>query len=352
MQVSVALHRYAIEDWDETREFALMAERLGIDSLWSAEAWAHDGATPLAWLMAQTERLRFGTGILQVGTRSAALVAMTAMTLDAMSGGRFMLGIGTSGPQVIEGWHGIPFRKPIKHTRELIEVCRRVFNGETLSYDGEFYHLPLDVEHGGTGEGKALRTGAPPTPNLPIYVASLGPANLRMTGELADGWLGGSFIPETADVFLAPMREGAEAAGRSLDDIDLVVGGSIWFTDDPERAAESLRPGLAFSLGAMGSRQHNFYNDAYSRQGWADEAKQIQRLWLDGRRDEARAAVPVEMVLKTHLIGDEAAVLERLRLYRDAGTNTFRAEPHGDTLRERGETLERFMDLVRQLDEE
>ncbi len=352
MRVSVSLHHNAIEDWDETREFALMAERLGVDSLWSAEAWAHDGATPLAWLMAQTERLRFGTGILLVGTRSAALVAMTAMTLDSMSGGRFILGLGTSGPQVIEGWHGVPFRRPITHTRELIEVCRRVFNGETLSYDGQFYSLPLDAEHGGSGEGKALRSGAPATPNLPIYVASLGPANLRLTGELADGWLGGSFIPETAEVFLRPMREGAAAAGRSLDEIDLAVGGSIWFTDDPERAAETLRPGLAFSLGAMGSRWHNFYNDAYSRQGWADEAKQIQRLWLDGRRDEARAAVPLEMVLKTHLIGDEPAVMDRLRLYRDAGITTFRAGPHGATMRERGETLERFMDLVRQLNAE
>ena len=266
-----------------------------------------------------------------------------------MSGGRFMLGLGTSGPQVIEGWHGVPFRKPIKHTRELIEVCRRVFNGETLAYEGEFYSLPLDAEHGGTGEGKALRSGASPTPKLPIYVASLGPANLRLTGELADGWLGGSFVPETAEVFLEPIRQGAEAAGRSLNDIDLAVGGSVWFTGDPEEAAATLRPGLAFSLGAMGSRRHNFYNDAYSRQGWADESKEIQSLWLNGRHDEARAAVPVEMVLKTNLIGDEQAVLERLRIYRDAGINTFRVGLHGDTLHERGETLERFMDLVRQL---
>ncbi len=346
MKVSVSLDREPITDWDSTLEFARGAERAGVDSLWSAEAWAHDAATPLAWLMAQTETLRFGSGIFQVGTRSPALTAMTAMSLDAMSGGRFMLGLGTSGPQVIEGWHGQPFSKAVTRTREVVEICRRIFNGETLAYDGELYTLPLDAEHGGSGEGKALRTGAPPTPDLPIYVASLGPANLRMTGELADGWLGGSFIPETAEVFLAPMREGAAAAGRSLDDIDLAVGASVWFTDDPEQAAESMRRGLAFSLGAMGSRAHNFYNDAYSRQGWADEAKLIQRLWLDGRRDEARAAVPTELVLQTHLIGDEATVAERLRVYRVAGIDTFRCGPRGPTVRERAETLKRFMDIV------
>lgn len=352
MKASVSLGRYAIEDWDEIREFALEAERLGVDSMWSAEAWAHDGATPLAWLMAQTTTLRFGTGILQVGTRSPALVAMTAMTLDSMSGGRFMLGLGTSGPQVIEGWHGVPFRKPIRHTREVIEICRRVFRGESVTYEGEFYTLPLDREHGGSGEGKALRTGAPLTPELPIYVASLGPANLRLTGELADGWLGGSFTPEGAEVFMRPLREGAEAASRSLVDLDITVGGSIWFTDDPEAAARTLRPGLAFSLGAMGSRQHNFYNDAYSRQGWADEAKEVQRLWLDGKRDAAREAVPIEMVLATHLIGDERAVIDRLRLYRDAGVTTFRIGPHGATPRERAETLAQGMDVLARLNAE
>ncbi len=352
MKVSVGVGRYAIHDWDELSTFAKESERLGIDSLWTAEAWAHDGATPLAFLMAQTSTIRFGTGILQVGTRTPALVAMTAMTLDSMSNGRFILGLGTSGPQVIEGWHGIPFVKPLQHTREVIEVCRRVFNGETLAYEGEFYHIPLDAEHGGSGEGKALRSEAPITPDLPIYIASLGPRNLRLTGELADGWIGTSFIPETADQFLDPIREGAEAAGRSLDDIDIGVGGSVVFTDDVEEAAQEFRSAVAFQLGAMGSRLHNFYNAAFSRQGWADEAKEIQRLWLDGQRDEARARVPLEMITSSNLIGTPDMVKERLRLYRDAGVNTFRAGTRGQSLEQRLDTLGQLMDLVREVNAE
>ncbi|MBM3140198.1 MAG: LLM class F420-dependent oxidoreductase [Chloroflexi bacterium] len=347
MKVSVGLHRYAIEDWEETTRLALEAERLGVDSLWTAEAWAHDAATPLAYLAAKTTRLKLGTGIMQVGTRTPALVAMTAMTLDSMSGGRFLLGLGTSGPQVIEGWHGNPFDRPIQRTREIIEICRRIFQGETLAYEGQLYTLPLPG-----GEGKALRPGAPPTPNLKIYVASLGPRNLRMTGELADGWLGTSFLPETAETFIGPIREGARAAGRSLAELDLQAGGTVWFTDDPERAAEALKPGLAFSLGAMGSQQHNFYNDAYRRQGFADEAREVQRLWLSGHRDEARRRVPTELVLSTNLIGDEETVRARLRDYRDAGITTFRAGLRGTTLDERLETLGRVIGLVEALNRE
>ncbi|MEX1022668.1 MAG: LLM class F420-dependent oxidoreductase [Dehalococcoidia bacterium] len=352
MRVSVGLNRYAITEWDEVTAFAQESERLGVDSLWTAEAWAHDAATPIAYLMAKTQTLKFGSGIFQVGTRTPALVAMTAMTLDSMSGGRFRLGLGTSGPQVIEGWHGLPFKKPVQHTREVVEVCRRVFNGETVQYEGDFWRLPLDRERGGSGEGKALRTGAPATPDLPIYIASLGPKNLQMTGELADGWLGGSFIPEHAEQFIGNIRAGAERVGRDISHFDFQVGGAIWITDDPERAAVAMKPGLAFSLGAMGSKQHNFYNNAYSRQGFADEAKEVQRLWLSGQRDAARAAVPTEMVLATHLIGDEQAVMERLAKYRDAGVTTFRAGLRGETLDERLASLGATMDLVARVNRE
>ena len=352
MRIALGLHRYAIEDWDDVTAYALEAERLGVHSLWTAEAWAHDAATPIAYMMAKTTTLKFGSGIFQVGTRTPSLVAMTAMTLDSMSGGRFILGLGTSGPQVIEGWHGIPFRKPLQHTREVIEVCRRVFNGETLTYEGEFWHLPLDVEHGGSGEGKALRSGAPTTPNLPIHVASLGPKNLELTGELADGWVGGSFIPEHASIFIDQIKAGAVKVGRDLSHFDYAVGGTVWVTDDPEQAAESMKPGLAFSLGAMGSKQNNFYNNAYSRQGFADEAKEVQRLWLSGQRDAARAAVPTELVLATHLIGDEQTVTERLRKYQDAGVTTFRAGLRGETFREQLNSLEVVMDLIARAERE
>ena len=352
MKASVGLHRYAIEDWEEATEFALGAERLGVDSLWSAEAWAHDAATPLAYLIAKTTTLKFGSGIFQVGTRTPSLVAMTAVTLDSMSDGRFILGLGTSGPQVIEGWHGIPFRKPVTHTREIIDICRRIFNGETLAYDGDFWELPLSTERGGTGLGKALRSGAPVCPNLPIYVASLGPKNLFMTGALADGWLGTSFLPEAAETFLGPMREGAESVGRTLESIDIAVGGTVRFTEDVEQAADALKPSMAFQIGAMGSKTQNFYADAYRRQGWADEVSKIQRLWIEGRRDEARREVPTEMVLNSSILGSVADVAEKLKAYKDAGVNTFRVGPHGTNVNERLDTLAETMKILQEINSE
>ena len=341
MQVSIGFHRDAIDDWEGLTNFTLEAERMGVATAWTAEAWAHDAATPLAYLAAKTDRIRLGAGIFQVGTRTPALLGMTAMALDSMSGGRFVLGLGTSGPQVIEGWHGVPFARAVTRTRELIEVVRMVMRGQTVAYDGDLYQLPLPG-----GEGKALRSGAPPTADVPIYIASLGPKNLELTGELADGWLAASFIPEHADVFLDSIRTGAQRAGRSLAEIDLQAGGGVQFTDDVDGAIEGRKRGIAFSLGAMGSRRHNFYNAAYRRQGYADEAAAIQRLWLDGRRDEARALVPDEMVRLTSMIGDEQMVRDRVRAYRDAGITTLRVDPHGATLADRLETLGRTVDIV------
>ena len=352
MRISVSLHRLAITDWPGVIAWAQEADRLGVHSMWTAEAWAHDAVTPIAYLMAKTEQLKFGTGITQVGTRTPALVAMTSQSLWEMSGGRFILGLGSSGPQVIEGWHGIPFRKPLARTRELVEICRKIFNGEVLEYEGEFHRLPLRVEDGGSGEGRALKPGAPPTPDLPIYIASLGPKNLQMTGALADGWLGGSFIPEHAALFIDDIKAGAAKVGRDISHFDYAVGGSIHVTDDPERIAEEMKPGMAFSLGAMGSKAHNFYNDAYSRQGFADEAKEIQRLWLSGDRDGARKAVPTELVLAANLIGDRQQVVERLKLYKDAGVTTFRAGVPGETFGEKAGNLAEVMDLIREVNAE
>ena len=209
MRVSIALPRDGTDDWPATIAYVQEAERLGVHSVWSAEGWGHDGVTPLAFLAAHTSTIKLGTGILQGGTRTPALLAMTAMGMQSISGGRFLLGFGTSGPQVIEGFHGIPFTGAVSRIRETIEIVRKVISGERVTYQGRHYTLPLPG-----GEGKALRTGAAGLDHLPIYVASLGPNSLRMTGELADGWLGASFVPETADVFLDPMRAGAAAAGR------------------------------------------------------------------------------------------------------------------------------------------
>ena len=343
MRVAISL-RLASEDWEQASAYVVEAERMGVDCLWSAEAWGHDAVTPLAFMAARTSRIRLGTGIMQAGTRTPALVAMTAMSLAAMSKGRFLLGFGVSGPQVIEGWHGIRFEHPIQRLREIVEIVRRATRGERLEYKGSIYELPLPG-----GEGKALRSAAKPQPSIPIYLATLSPRSLEMTGEIADGWLGTSFMPEHARVFFEHLETGARRAGRSLTDLDLQAGGVVAFSDDVDRLIPPRKPGLAFSLGAMGSRQHNFYNDAYKRAGYTDVALEVQRLWLDGHRDEATARVPDELVLKTNLLGTDAMVRRRLELYRDAGVTTLRVEPAGETLEARLATLGRLLDLVRAL---
>jgi F420-dependent oxidoreductase-like protein len=343
MRVSISL-RLANDDWQQAGAYVVEAERLGVDCLWSAEAWGHDAATPLAFMAARTSRIRLGTGIMQVGTRTPALLAMTAMSLNAMSGGRFMLGLGVSGPQVIEGWHGIRFERPVQRMRETVEIVRRAVRGERLAYKGKIYELPLPG-----GEGKALRSAARPQPDIPIYLATLSPKSLEMTGEIADGWLGTSFMPEHARVFFDHLEAGAVRAGRSLAQLDLQAGGVVAFSDDVERLIPPRKPGLAFSLGAMGSRQHNFYNDAFKRAGYEEVAVEVQRLWLDNRRDEALARVPDDLVLKTNLLGTEAMVRKRLEAYREAGITTLRVEPAGETLDARLATLGRLLELVRAL---
>jgi F420-dependent oxidoreductase-like protein len=344
MRVAIGL-RVANEDWAAASTYVVEAERLGVDVVWSAESWGHDAVTPLAFLAARTSRIRLGSGIMQAGTRTPALVAMTAMSLAWMSGGRFILGLGTSGPQVIEGWHGIRFDRPLLRMREIVEIVRLVTRGERVAYRGSVYELPLPG-----GEGKALRSAARPQPDIPVYLATLTPRSLELTGEIADGWLGTSFMPEHASVFFDHLAAGAARAGRSLADLDLQAGGVVAFGDDVERLVARRKPGLAFTLGAMGSRQHNFYNAAFQRAGYREVALEAQRLWLDGRRDEAAARVPDELVLKTNLLGTEAMVRQRIRAYRTAGVTTLRIEPDADTLDERLRTLARVVDLVRALD--
>jgi F420-dependent oxidoreductase-like protein len=333
----------ATEDWKAAAEYVVEAERMGVDAVWSAEAWGHDAISPLAFLAARTSRIRLGTGIMQAGTRTPALIAMTAMSMAALSGGRFVLGLGTSGPQVIEGWHGIRFERPVQRMRETVEIVRRAARGERLAYSGRVYELPLPGS-----EGKALRSAARPQPDIPIYLATLTARSLQMTGEIADGWLGTSFMPEHAHVFLDHLGAGAARAGRSLAQLHLQVSAGVAdFSDDVDRLIPPRKSGLAFTLGAMGSRDHNFYNEAYRRAGYEDAAIEVQRLWLDNRRDEAAARVPDELVLKTNLLGTEAMVRARLAAYRGAGITTIRVEPAGDSLDARLATLGRLLDLTR-----
>jgi F420-dependent oxidoreductase-like protein len=344
----VSTYTSSNEDWQSALAYAVEAERLGVDSAWTAETWGYDGATPLAYLAAQTTRIRLGAGILQVGTRTPTLTAMTAMALASLSGDRFILGLGVSGPQVIEGWHGVPFARPLQRLRETVEIVRRVTRGERLVYDGEIYTVPLPG-----GEGKALTSSVPPRPHLPVYLATLGPKSLELTGALADGWLGTSFIPEHASLFFDPIAAGAAQAGRTLADLDLqVAAGVVAFSDDVERLIAPRKPGLAFTLGAMGSRQHNFYNDMFQRSGYADVALEVQDLWFNKQREAAVARIPDELVLKTNLIGTEEMVRERLRTHRHAGVNTLQVLPDGETLDERLATLARLVELVKEINAE
>jgi F420-dependent oxidoreductase-like protein len=342
MRVAIGLRLESNEDWAQAATYVVEAEKLGVDFVWSHESWGLDAATPLAFMAARTSRIRLGSGIMQAGTRTPALLAMTALSLASMSNDRFVLGLGVSGPQVIEGWHGIRFDRPVSRMRETVEIVRRAVRGERVAHKGQVYELPLPG-----GEGKALRSSASPR-QVPIYLATLSPRSLEMTGEIADGWLGTSFMPEHAGVFFDHIAAGARRAGRSLEALDLQAGGQVAFGDDIERLIAARKPGLAFTLGAMGSRQHNFYNDAFKRAGYADAALEVQRLWLDGKRDEAAARVPDELAVKVNLLGTEAMVGERLRAFRRAGITTLRVDPAGTTLATRLATLGRLMDLVQQ----
>ncbi len=335
------------EDWQQQVDFITEAEKLGVDYCWSAEAWGQDCLTTLAYLAAVTDRIKLGTGIMQVSARAPSMAAMSAMTMSTISDGRFVLGLGVSGPQVVEGLTGQPFARPLERLREYVDILRLAFAGEKLVYDGNQYVLPRPG-----GQGKALRLAQPADDRIPVYLATLGPKALELTGAVADGWVGTSFVPEAGGALLDSIRQGAESAGRSMADIDVQVGGSVRFGDDLDELMEPHRAGTAFSLGAMGSPTTNFYNEAYRRAGFEEACIEVQQLWVDGRRDEAIAAVPDELVLQTNLLGDDDSVAARIRAYRDAGVDTLRLAPAGRTLDERVATLGRALDLVKRVSQE
>ncbi|MDG2308678.1 MAG: LLM class flavin-dependent oxidoreductase [Candidatus Binatia bacterium] len=329
-------------DWEEQVEYAVEAEKLGVDSIWSAEAWGMDAVTTLAFLAARTRSVALGTGIMQISARAPAMTAMTALTMAAISKDRFRLGLGASGPQVVEGLHGQSFADPVGRMRETIEIARLAFAGEKLAHPGKHHLLPRPG-----GEGKALRLSQPANPAIPIYLATLSPKALRLTGELADGWLGTSFIPTQADAHLAHIAAGAAAAGRSLADLDIGASATAAVTDDPAKVIAAMKPQVAFVLGAMGSPKTNFYNAAFRRAGYEDAAVEVQKLWVDGKRAEAVDRVPDEMVHAGNLIGDAAMIRSRVQVYRDAGVNTLMAAPSGRSLEERLSTLGAVVDIIR-----
>jgi F420-dependent oxidoreductase-like protein len=335
---------YNGEDWDELVDYTVEADRMGVDYVWSAEAWGMDAIVPLAYVAAKTENIKLGTGIMQISSRVPPMIAMTAQSLDTVSKNRFVLGLGVSGPQVVEGLHGAAFAHPLGRLRECIEIIRLGLNSERVQYDGKHYVLPRPG-----GEGKPIRLSQPPRPNLPIYLATLGPRSMELTGELANGWLGTSFIPEHADVFMEPLQRGLKKSGRTLADIDIQVGGSFEVGDHVEEMIEARRPGMAFTLGGMGSAQTNFYNDAFKRAGYEDAAIEVQKLWVEGKKDQAIRAVPDEMVLKTNLIGTEDMIGERLKFYKEVGVSTMRLSTGGKNWKERTDSLAEAIDVIKRV---
>lgn len=333
---------YNGDNWEEVVALVRHADQLGVDIAWSAEAWGMETVAPLAYLAAVTDRIALGTGIMQISARTPSMTAMTALTMARLSHDRFRLGLGVSGPQVVEGLHGVAFDQPLSRLREYVDIIKLGLQGEKLSYEGQHYRLPRPG-----GEGKALRLSMGPKPDLPIYLATLGPKSLEFTGAVADGWLGTSFIPETSTDTIEHLRRGAEGAGRRLSDLDLQVGGAFDITDAVDEAINRQRPGLAFSLGAMGSATTNFYNDAYSRAGWAETAARVRELWVAGKRDDAIAAVPDELVLAASIIGTEDMVRDRVRAYQKAGITTLRVAITGETLDDRLAHLEHAVDIIR-----
>ena len=333
---------YNGEDWDQLVDYTVEADRIGVDHVWSAEAWGMDAVVPLAYIAARTQRIILGTGIIQISARVPAMIAMTAQSLATVSNNRFVLGLGVSGPQVVECLHGAAFAHPLGRLRECVDIIRLGINSERMQYHGKHYELPRPG-----GEGKAIRLSQPPRPDLPIYLATLGPKSLEMTGELANGWIGTSFMPEQADVFMDHLRKGLANTGRQMSELDIQVGGSFEVSDDVERLVAARKPAMAFTLGGMGSADTNFYNDAFRRACYTDAAIEVQDLWVKGKKEAAIRAVPDEMVLKTNLIGTEAMVKARLRAYRDAGVNTLRLSTSGKDWKARTESLAAAVDLIK-----
>jgi len=327
--------------------FAVEAEQLGVDRVWAAEAWGTDAFTPLAHLAGLTSRIELATGIAQVTARAPAMLAMSAMTLDDLSGGRMILGLGLSGPQVVEGLHGQRYARPLERLRETVEVVRLAFAGERLAHEGRQIQLPLAA-----GEGKALRLAHEPHPHLPIHLATLGPKAMELCGEIADGWVASCFVPERGAVYTDALARGAARAGRDVSEISIDAGGPIAFSDDVEELIADRKKALAFQLSAMGSPTTNFYWSAYARQGYETAANQVRSLWFDGQKEAAAAAVPDELAIATSMFGTRDQVRSRLRALREAGVTSVRLEPIGLESSDRLAVLATAVELVREVDGE
>lgn len=328
MKISTALN-YA-GDFHASAARARELEAGGVDMIWVAEAYGFDAVSICGYLAAVTDRVELAIGILPVFSRTPALLAQTAAGLDALSGGRFVLGLGASGPQVVEGWHGVAYDRPVTRIREVIEICRLAWRRERLEYHGRVFDLPLPADRG-TGLGKPIKMINTPTRDrIPIYVASLGEKSVEMCAELAEGWLPYLFIPERADsVWGAALRRGLAKRDATLGPLEIVAGGVFAIGPDAAVHRERARPAVALYVGGMGARGKNFYNDVVRSYGYADAARQIQDLYLDGKKDEAAAAVPDELLEQLTLCGDAAYVRDRIAAWRAAGVTNLNVAPAG-----------------------
>ncbi len=318
------------------------AEGLGYDSVWAAEAYGSDAATILAFLAAGTSTIKLGAAIFQMPARSPAMTAMTAATIDQLSGGRMLLGIGSSGPQVAEGWHGQRFARQLRRTREYVEVVRMALARERVEYHGETIELPLP-----DGPGKPLKLMIEPAQKrVPIYLAAIGPKNTALAGEIADGWIPTFFSPEHVATFRSLLEEGAARAGRSLDGFDIAPVVNAYVSDGVDMARNVMRPGLALYIGGMGSRAQNFYNRLVQRYGFEAEAAEIQDLYLSGKKDEAAAAIPAGLIDMVSLCGPRDAVRDRLAAFREAGVGTLMVAPMAFTTEDRIAQLREVAELA------
>jgi F420-dependent oxidoreductase-like protein len=334
-------------DFGQTAAEVRDLEAAGLDVVSVAEVYTFDAVSQLGYLAAVTERVELMSGILPIYSRTPALMAMTAAGLDHVSGGRFTLGLGASGPQVVEGWHGVPYDAPLQRTREIVEICRQVWRRERLVHDGPKYTVPLPADQG-TGLGKPLKLiNTPVRERVPVLLAALGPKNVELAAEIAEGWEPILFHPErAADVWGAALAAGRAKRDPALGELDVVVGVPVAVGEDVDHLVDAVRPGIALYVGGMGAKGRNFYNDLARRYGYDAEAEAIQDLYLAGRTAEAATAVPEELVRATSLIGPESYVAERIAAFAEAGVTTLVLQPLDDSRAGRLRTVETMRRLA------
>jgi len=333
--------------FSEAVDRVVQLEKAGLDLIYVPEAYAADAVSAMGYLAAKTDTVQIGSGILPIYSRTPTLLAMTAVGMDEISNGRFVLGLGASGPQVIEGFHGIPYKAPLGHTREAIEICRKVWKREEkLTYDGKYYTLPLPEDQG-TGLGKPLKIITHPLrPSIPIHIASLGPKNVELTAELAEGWLPTLFMPDKADLaFGDALKIGLSKRSNDLPPLDIVAGGMVAIGDDVKQYLDFGRPNTALYVGGMGARGRNFYNSLVQRYGFEQEALQIQDLYLSGKKKEAEAAVPLELLEGMNLVGPEGYIKEKIAQFAEAGVTYLNIGPIGSP-EEQMKIVEKLKEII------